>query len=256
MPQFTDMMGHQILLDTFPKRIVSVVPSQTELLYDLGLDEEVIGITKFCVHPEEWFRKKTRVGGTKTLKVEEIVALRPDLVIANKEENTQEDIAALQKHIPVWVSDINTMDDAIAMIKAVGTMVNKFEKAFLICARLQADFNTLPEIFNHKKVAYFIWKDPWMAAAQGTFIDSVLQSLGAVNAFGDKFRYPEVELTALKDVDCVLLSSEPYPFKEQHLQAIQMRLPQAKVMLVDGEMFSWYGSRMLQLKEYLNRLVF
>lgn len=256
MLHFTDMMGHQLSLGKYPVRIVSVVPSQTELLFDLGLDEEVIGITKFCVHPEAWFRTKKRVGGTKTLNIDTISALQPDLIIANKEENTQADIELLQQRFPVWLSDIRTVDDAFRMITAIGALVNKEREADELLSLLRSDFSTLPPVFKDKKVAYFIWKDPWMVAADQTFVDSVLRHLGAENVFGSLTRYPEVTPALILDskADLLLLSSEPFPFREKHTEELRQLLPDARVMLVDGEVFSWYGSRLRHLKSYLLEL--
>src|ERR1700741_3198050 len=108
---FIDQTGRKISIPQIPQRIISLVPSQTELLFDLGLDKEVVGITKFCVHPPEWFQTKTRVGGTKQLKIDLIKQLQPDLIIANKEENVKEQIEELEKHFPVWISDVNNLED-------------------------------------------------------------------------------------------------------------------------------------------------
>ena len=125
-----DQMHRKIHLPRFPlRRIISLVPSQTELLYDLGLEEEVVGITKFCVHPPEWFQSKARVGGTKTIHFEKIKALQPDLIIGNKEENEREQIEALAECFPVWMSDIATLEDALDMMLRVGALVDRPEQA-------------------------------------------------------------------------------------------------------------------------------
>src|SRR6185437_6810940 len=129
---FTDMMGNKVVLNYPPRRIISLVPSQTELLYDLGLDGTVVGITKFCVHPNEWFRNKKRVGGTKTLHLNIIEELQPDLIIANKEENTREQIETLSTAYPVWVSNIQTISDGLDMIRKVGELVGKSTEAALL----------------------------------------------------------------------------------------------------------------------------
>lgn len=256
MLHFTDMMGHRISLPHYPKRIVSVVPSQTELLFDLGLEQEVIGITKFCIHPDQWFRNKKRIGGTKTLKIAEIIALQPDIVIANKEENTKADIELLQQHVPVWLSDIQTIADAFSMIAGVGNLVNRRLQSDQLLAALKTDFASMPDFLKGKKVAYFIWKSPWMVAAAHTFVHDVLQHLGAENVFGSLDRYPEVtdNIISNSNPELVLLSSEPFPFKEQHIAILRQLLPDTRIILVDGEMFSWYGSRLRHLKSYLEIL--
>ncbi len=117
MPIFTDQTGREVSIPSHPQRIISLVPSQTELLFDLGLEEQVAGITKFCVHPEKWFRSKTRIGGTKNIKSALIHQLQPDLIIANKEENVKEQVEELAAHYPVWVSDIHDLQSALDMIR-------------------------------------------------------------------------------------------------------------------------------------------
>ena len=235
-----------------PRRIISVVPSQTELLYDLGLDDEVVGITKFCVHPEAWFRDKTRIGGTKKLNLENIRALQPDLIIANKEENDQKQIETLAKEYPVWVSDISTIEDALQMIDGVGAVVNREAKATELIRDIVAGFEVLQRSTVRKRVAYLIWYQPWMAAGGDTFISDVIETIGWENVFKDQRRYPGISIEALREYrpDVVLLSSEPFPFKEKHGKEIREAMPEVAVELVDGEMFSWYGSRMLKAVGY------
>jgi ABC-type Fe3+-hydroxamate transport system substrate-binding protein len=254
---FTDMMGRGVKVPFPPRRIISVVPSQTELLYDLGLDDEVVGITKFCVHPEGWFRDKTRVGGTKTLNLEKIRALQPDLIIANKEENDQEQIETLAKEYPVWVSDISTIEEALRMIDGVGAIVNREAKANELIKDIVSGFESLQRSALKKRVAYLIWYQPWMAAGADTFISNMIETIGWENVFKDQGRYPEISIEALKEYrpDVVLLSSEPFPFKDRHAAEIKEAMPEVDVKLVDGEMFSWYGSRMLKAVSYFSEVV-
>ena len=254
---FTDMIGKEVTVGFPPKRIVSVVPSQTELLYDLGLDDEVVGITKFCVHPNEWFRNKKRVGGTKTLHLDIIRSLQPDLIIANKEENTKEQVEELAAEFPVWTSDIQTLDQALAMITQVGQIVGRGEQALTLAKEIQFGFDNLAAAALPRRVAYFIWRNPWMSVGGDTFINDMIHRIGWTNVLGDKQRYPEIDLADLKEknVDLVLLSSEPYPFKDIHIAEIKAALPNADVRLVDGEMFSWYGSRMKKAVSYLSEIL-
>lgn len=256
MRQVTDMMGRRVLLAGIPKRIVSVVPSQTELLYDLGLDEEVVGITKFCVHPDSWFRNKQRIGGTKNLNLSKILALRPDLILANKEENTKEQIEALAAAVPVWISDIHHLDDALQMIQAVGILVDKQTKANELATEINQAFAGLARTGPARRVAYFIWRNPWMVAGGDTFIHDMIQRAGWENVFSAVPRYPAIALDDLKQhsPDTILLSSEPYPFRDSHIGEIHSILPDATVMLVDGEMFSWYGSRLMRAASYFSGL--
>ena len=241
-----------------PQRIVSLVPSQTELLFDLGLEAETIGITKFCIHPESWFRSKQRIGGTKTIDIEKIKALSPDLIIANKEENVQEQVEALQDIAPVWVSDIHTFEDAMQMIRTVGELTFTSKKAVAIASQIEADFKRLEADLSHPKALYLIWKSPWMTVGKDTFISDLMKRAGLKNAYDDALRYPEITIADMqvRQPDLILLSSEPFPFKQQHIAELQSALPDAKVMLVDGEMFSWYGSRLLHSAAYLNQLQF
>ncbi len=255
--QFTDMTGRTIEVNYPPQRIVSLVPSQTELLYDLGLNDEVTGITKFCVHPETWFRNKQRIGGTKTVHIDKVKELNPDLIIANKEENTRSQIEELAAMFPVWISDIKTIGQGLQMICEVGDMTGKMVPALQLCNDISSGFLNLPKTNRPKKVAYFIWRNPWMCAGGDTFISDMIKRMGWVNVLADKDRYPEIDLQELVALqpDTILLSSEPYPFKEAHIAEIRAVLPAADIQLVDGEMFSWYGSRMQKAVPYLQKML-
>ncbi len=223
------------------------------------MNEEVIGITKFCIHPEKWFREKERIGGTKKLNIEKIKALNPDLIIANKEENTKEDIEKLQKNFPVWISNIYTLEDALKMIYDIGEITEKQNKANEIINTIQKEFTVLKQFIKTKKsirTAYFIWFNPMMAAAENTFIDNMLYSCGFKNVFNHKNRYPEISDQDIKDAnpELILLSSEPFPFKEKHIEYFKSLLPNAKVILADGELFSWYGSRLIHSAKYFKQI--
>lgn len=249
-------MGRQVELVWPPRRIVSLVPSQTELLHSLGLDQQVVGITKFCVHPEGWRMQKKTVGGTKTPHLEAIRALQPELIIGNKEENEQSSIEALAQEFPVWMSDIYTLDDALQMMRRVGEVTDREAQAHKLISTIHQRFLSLPRPKVSPRVLYLIWRKPWMAAGSQTFIHEMLESCGFTNAVANQSRYPELsegEMQALEP-DVVFLSSEPYPFKEKHLAELQALLPQAKLLLVDGELFSWYGSRLLQAPAYFREV--
>lgn len=257
MFQITDQLNRTVDLPQYPpRRIVSLVPSQTELLYDLGLEEFVVGITKFCVHPESWFRSKQRIGGTKNVDIEKVKALQPDLIIANKEENTKEQVEDLMSIAPVWISDVNTLDDAIAMIDTVGVITDTTQKASAIVTQVRSSFEKYDQSNTTIPVCYLIWKDPYMTVGGDTFINDMLSYCGLQNVYQNKSRYPEITMEEVKALDpaIVLLSSEPYPFKEKHVQEIAALLPNAEIMLADGEMFSWYGSRLLYAAGYFEEL--
>lgn len=254
---FTDQMHRNVQLPMPPKRIVSLVPSQTELLQALGLEDEVVGITKFCIHPVTWFRTKTRVGGTKQLDLEKIRALRPELIIANKEENTKEQLEILMREFPVWISDIRTLEEALEMIRAVGRITGKKERSDEIALEISRRFDALRPLKKPRTSAYFIWRDPWMVAGGDTFIGAMLLRCGLSNHFGQLARYPSVDLAGLANAKepLILLSSEPYPFRAQHVEEIKKSVPGSDILLVDGTFFSWYGSRLLEAPGYLNQLL-
>ncbi|RZK48460.1 MAG: cobalamin-binding protein [Pedobacter sp.] len=255
---FKDQMGRQLTLDGFPQRIISLVPSITELLIDLGLEKQLVGRTNFCIHPKEKMQAIAKVGGTKTLNIEQIKDLAPDLIIGNKEENTLQDITAIESIAPLWMSDINTIQDALDAIRMIGEMTNTSPEANYLNHLIEAGFKDLKELASvqsTKSVCYCIWKEPYMAAAQDTFINDVLTQIGFKNIF-DSSRYPEFEPEQLDKLACdyLFLSSEPYPFKEKHKLKLQEKLIHTQVVLVDGEMFSWYGSRMVKAVGYFFNL--
>ncbi len=253
--RFTDQLDRTIELPAAPRRIISLVPSQTELLADLGLDEEVVGITKFCTHPEAWYRSKVRVGGTKQYHYDRIEALKPDLIIANKEENDREAMQLLLERYPVWVSQVVGLPSALEMIRAVGQLVDRADKAETLASEIDAGFNGLP-VFPSLRAVYLIWRKPYMTVGGDTFIHKMMARAGFFNLFGVHTRYPEVDPAQLARLapDVLLLSSEPFPFKERHVEELREICPQTVIRLVDGALFSWYGSRLLFAPGYFRKL--
>lgn len=236
-------------------RIVSLVPSLTELLFDLGLESRIVGVTKFCLRPARARRVARKVGGTKQFDFDQMKELQPDLIIANKEENDKEGIQRLAKDYPVYVSDIYDLKDALRTIHNIGRMTDSILSAQRIMDRIQKGFTKIRHLFQGD-VLYFIWESPYMVAAHHTFIDHILTWVGFQNMAKHLSRYPELSIDILHKMspEHVLLSSEPYPFKENHIQAFQAIFPQAEVHLVDGEMFSWYGSRLQYAPDYFKGL--
>ena len=257
MPAFFDQLGRTIFLPQPPLRIISLVPSQTELLYTLGLDEAVVGITKFCVRPPAWFRTKPRIGGTKAIDPARVDALRPDLIIANKEENEKPQVEALAGRYPVWISDIKTLADSLDMIRGIGAITGKSPEALALATEISTRFQQLPRPATLQPAAYLIWRNPYMTSGGDTFISRMLQYCGYANIFAGQDRYPTVDLTRLSGHENlhILLSSEPYPFRQRHIDEIKEILPQASIRLVDGEFFSWYGSRLLDAPAYFRSLI-
>lgn len=235
-------------------RIVSLVPSLTELIVYLGLEEQLVGITKFCIHPENLRQTKTIVGGTKKVNLQKIEALKPDIILCNKEENTLEMVLDLEKICQVHVSNIVTFQDSLKLIDQYGTLFNKVDLATGLVNRLseKKKIFEIPQVTSKLRVAYFIWRKPWMVVAGDTFINSMLELNNWINVYKDsESRYPEVQLEDLKnrDLDLILLSSEPFPFKEKHIQEIREH-SNARIEIVNGEYFSWYGSRQLLAFDY------
>jgi len=236
-------------------KVISLVPSITETLFDLGLtSDEIIGRTKFCIHPEELVKNIEIIGGTKNLNLEKIKALKPDLIIANKEENVKEQVEELMKDFKVLVTNVETLEDNYYLIKHLGHLFGKKEKAQYLNLSTYEAFD-IPKPEKSLKVAYLIWKDPYMTVGGDTFISRILEELGFENLFKNQKRYPEVQLEDLKEADLIFLSSEPFPFKERHMAEIQTICVDQKIMIVDGEAFSWYGSHLAKCGEYYRELV-
>ncbi|ERM84808.1 hypothetical protein P872_24170 [Rhodonellum psychrophilum GCM71 = DSM 17998] len=253
-PMFTDQLNRTIVLKGIPERIISLVPSQTELLVDLGLGDRIVGLTKFCVHPKNFKRTKTIIGGTKNFHFDKIDGLKPDLIIGNKEENYQEGIDALADKYPVWMSDIANLEDAFAMMRGIGEITGTLSNAEKLVAEIQNDFTF--KIPHRGSVLYFIWKDPLMVAGKGTFIDDMLTKAGFQNLM-EVSRYPVVGLEEVRSLkpDFLFLSSEPFPFKEKHIAEFKKSIPTAQVFIVDGEIFSWYGSRLKHAAGYFKKML-
>jgi ABC-type Fe3+-hydroxamate transport system substrate-binding protein len=251
----TDARGQRIVVEEAPQRIISLVPSQTELLAHLGLDERVVGITRFCVHPKEWKPRKGIVGGTKQLNMKRIRPLAPDLVLANKEENTPEMVEALEAFAPVFVTDVADVPGALSMIRTVGRLTGTAPQADTLASAIDAGFAELRPL-PPLRAAYLIWRRPYMTVGGDTFIHDVMSHGGLVNVFAEASRYPEVTLTdlAAAQPEVLLLASEPFPFQEQHFDEFHETLPDVPLAVVDGELFSWYGPRLLQTPEYLREL--
>ncbi len=257
----TDQLGISHSFEVSPKRIVSIVPSQTELIFDLGLEEQIVGITKFCVHPYHFKSTKTIVGGTKKVNYDKIKALQPDIIIANKEENTKEIVEELSKICPVWVTDICTIEDNQQMISDFGKLFNKRTEAQKWIDKITYAYQDFQNFVKEKptlKVAYFIWANPYMVAGNNTFINELLKINKFENIYENKEeRYPEISIQKMRiqgDPDLVFLSSEPFPFKDEHAFELGRYTHHAKTIFVDGEMFSWYGSRLIKAFEYFKKL--
>lgn len=250
-----DQMNRLVKIPSTPKKIISLVPSQSELLYDLGLKDRLSGITKYCDHPTLLKKEIALIGGTKKLDIHKIEALAPDLIIANKEENVKDQVLALAEKYPTWISDVKDLATSLDMVKKIGLLTNTLEKAEDISSRINNSFKSLqtePQI----DVAYLIWRKPYMTVGGDTFISNMLELAGFRNIFCNKERYPPTDLDQLANSDAkvIFLSSEPYPFKEKHQIEIQQRCSNSIILLVDGTYFSWYGSRLEHSPAYFRKI--
>lgn len=257
-----DQLHRSLYFSNPPKRIISLVPSQTELLVDLGLRDNLVGITKFCVHPIDLRDDVVQIGGTKQVDFEKIERLHPDIIICNKEENTADIVAAAEKVAAVYVSDISCIQDCLKMILDMGIIFRVEEKAAILTQEIKSkleEFESFANSLTPKKVVYLIWKNPLMAAGTDTFINHLLKLnkweniLDCALEIDKSDRYPEIKESFLEQADLILLSSEPFPFKEKF--GYELKAKYAKeVLMVDGEYFSWYGSRLANSFTYFKKL--
>ena len=236
-------------------KVISLVPSITEALFDLGLTEnEVIGRTKFCIHPAEKVENIEIIGGTKNLNIEKIQSLKPDIIIANKEENVKEQVEILMKDFKVIVYDTETIEDNYYLVKNLGLLFNKEEKAQIFNLKIYEVLHQA-KININLKIAYLIWKNPYMTVGSDTFVHNILSEIGFENIFKNQTRYPEIQVEDLAEADVIMLSSEPFPFKEKHIAELKEFYPKKKIIIVDGEAFSWYGTHIAKCEDYFGELI-
>jgi ABC-type Fe3+-hydroxamate transport system substrate-binding protein len=254
----TDDLGREVNIPFPPRRIISTVPSTTEFLFDLGLGDRVISRTRFCKYPADKIAKLPNIGGTKDLYFDKIRLLDPDLILANEEENSKNQIEELAEEFPVYVCKVRNYDEALQNILNTGKIVGAEPKSYEITNKIHANFTQLPINPNSQSVLYLVWKDPYMAVGKDTFINSMIEKCGFKNAIEDiDSRYPKLSPEEIIDLnpDIIFLSSEPFPFNQIHIQDIQNLLPNTKIELVDGEMFSWFESHMLKAGKYFKDLI-
>jgi len=236
-------------------KVVSLVPSVTEALFDLGLtDHEVVGRTKFCIHPEDKVKDVEVIGGTKNLNLEKIRRLKPDIILANKEENVKEQVEELMNDFKVIVYNTETIEDNYYLLKNLGMLFSKEERAKFFNLKIY-EVLAQAKIKSKIKAAYLIWKNPYMTVGADTFIHNILSETGFENLFKDQKRYPEIELEDLAEAEVIMLSSEPFPFKEKHILELKKHYPDKKIIIVDGEAFSWYGTHIAKCEDYFKKLI-
>jgi ABC-type Fe3+-hydroxamate transport system substrate-binding protein len=251
---FTDILGQQHAAAP-NARIVSLVPSITELLCDLGLAPQLVGRTGFCIHPADVVRNIPKVGGTKDVNIEKIRKLAPTHLVVNIDENEKPTVDKLAEFVPnIVVTHPIEPRDNLAMVQLMGGVFCAQERADAWCGEFERELAQV-QAGRPQRVLYCIWKDPWMTVSRDTYIARMLALIGwSIPVIGD-VRYPSFQWSdaLVHDVDQVLLSSEPYRFTEEHVDALERQIGKP-VQLVDGEMMSWYGSRALQGIRYLKGL--
>lgn len=256
MNTFIDHLNRELQIPDSPKRIISICPAITETLFAIGAAEQVVGRTKFCIFPKDEVESLPHVGGTKDVSIDKVRDLKPDLILAEKEENTKEIVEALSEIAPVVVFEVQTIEHSYRLIQDLGEVTGHLEQAKTIASDAKLAFERLPKLQN-SRVLYFIWRKPYMVVGNTTYIQSVLEHLGLENAAKHlEGRYPALTPELLKELapDAILLSSEPFPFSEKHQKEFATILPDTPILLVDGEMF-WYGSKMLEASPYYALLV-
>ena len=249
-----DMLGRVVKIQKPIQRIVSLVPSQTEFLYEIGLKDKIVGQTVFCIHPKSHFKKSKKIGGTKKVRFDELDELKPDFILCNKEENNEEIVEILSEKYPVWVSDIKNIDDAFYMMRSIGEIMDAESETESLLKNIESSLSQ-KKIRHQYSCLYLVWRNPYMAVGTDTFINHMLERSGFINLVKHN-RYPELSTEDMQALnpEVILLSSEPYPFKEKHMEELQNLLPNSKILTVDGELFSWYGSRLLNSQPYFNEL--
>lgn len=255
-----DCLGNEMSLPKNITKIVSLVPSISELIYDLNVESKLVGVTKFCVHPKYFQIEKTVVGGVQEFDIEKIKALKPDVVFASKDENFEEEILELQKYVPVYVTDVKSVDEAKQMIEDFGVLLNCRNDASKILMKIEMQLQDLEKVTGDllfRSAAYFVWNEPWVAAGKDTFVDSMLKLIKVNNVFSNlKERYPMVTGANIHiaNPDMIMLPSEPFYFQDQQAMEISAHTHDAATFFVDGQMFSWYGSRLVKSLDYLKLL--
>ncbi len=257
MKQTIDQLGRTITYSYPPKKIISFAPAITETLFSLGLEKEIVGRTRFCIHPKGVVEQAVNVGGTKDMKIDRIHDLEPDLIIVEKEENTKEMVEELEQHYPVYAFEVQTVADALQMIQDLGMIVDRTNEATTLIENIQTAFHDFPTLYKGKRVAYVIWQNPYMVVGKDTYIQSLLDKLGFINPFTKvEGRYPAVTKEELQaaDLDYILLATEPFPFQEKHIPIFAEMLPKTEPIIVDGEMF-WYGVKMMDAVPYFKTIL-
>lgn len=257
---FIDDLGNELNFDKKPKRIISLVPAITETLYDLNLEELIIGVTKECTYPIHFKSTKQIVGDTKTIELEILKELKPDLVFCNTTINSLEIITKLQKVTKVYITKVITIDDSKQMIKNLGILLNRRTEADLLNRKIDLkleDFKLFITSFNTLKVAYFTGYNPWIATGNKTYTNSLLSLNKYTNIYNAQNYLPKINPKRIRhdgDPEILFFPSKPFTFEDQHAFEISEYTNRSSAVFIDGEMFGWFGSRLIKAFEYFKTL--
>ena len=255
--QFFDDLGKTIFINKIPKRIVSLCPSITETLCELGLSDKIIACTDYCIHPIDKVKNINKIGGPKNFSEEKILKLSPDIIFAVKEENDANKIINISKKITTYVFDINSIKEGIELIKALGNIFEIQNIANVFIEKILEGYKNLPKVNSNIQCLYLVWKNPYIAVGSGSFIDSVLNKLNLRNCLrNSEKKYPKINLNNFENnFDLIILPSEPYRFSNKDIEELENVFPEKVIIKVDGEMFSWYGTHQLKSISYFDKFV-
>ncbi|MCP4726215.1 MAG: cobalamin-binding protein [bacterium] len=261
---FIDARGKEVRLPPKPERIVSFICSVTETLFELGLDNRIIGRTNYCIHPAIKVEEVQKIGGPKNPDIDLILSMKPDLLIANIEENEKKDIEILEgSGIPVYVTYPRTVKESRDLIKILGEITGTVDKASLLCEKAGREIESVVQkvktVSKKPRVVYLIWRKPFMTVNRDTYINDLIDFCGGINIFADSNdRYPVINLEEIIESkpDVIFFPSEPFPFKEKHTREFREfneipAVSNTDLRLVDGEMFSWFGYRIIPGLKYI-----
>lgn len=261
MITITDARNKKIVFSEPPKRVVSLIPSITEALFDLGAGEAIAGVSNYCIHPAEGVKNKIKVGGQKNPDMGKIKAIHPDLIILNMEENKPEHIKFLSQHYTTWVTYPRLFRDAENLLMQLGKVFDAESRASVYADKIRISSKQLSSIRRRKiKTMYLIWRNPWMSINRDTFIHNVLELHHMENVYAkrDK-RYFEVTAQDIEDADpdIIILPDEPYHFREKHKSEFShlsvSAVKNSRIFLADGTYFCWYGTRTARASQYIHK---
>jgi ABC-type Fe3+-hydroxamate transport system substrate-binding protein len=250
-----DDLGDEVVLTEIPRRIVSLVPSMTETVIDLGAADRLVGITRYCVHPAEVVARIPRVGGTKGFSFEKIASMKPDLVLANKEENRKHHVERLRKTYRVFVSHPRTVEEAVGMVRSIGALTGRSVEASEFAASCDRVLASLePSVVEPSlRTLCMIWREPWMAAGADTYMNALLARVGFDNVFAPADgHYPKTTLAEIveRKPDVIILPDEPYAFGAENKEHMERYVKDhggaARAVLFDGSLLTWFGTRTLK----------